>query len=176
MVDEQRSSPDGAPKAGRPGVPETYAVASATEGEVLPWAWAEDRLASSRNYWVVTVRPDGRPHAMPVWGVWMDGAFYFGTAPDSRKARNLLADPRACVHLESGDEVVVLEGVMAEVTATGDLRRIGEALSAKYGIEMDMTEMGAVVHRMVPAVAFGWTESSFPQNATRWVFDEAKPA
>ena len=113
---------------------------------------------------------------MPVWGVWMDGAFYFGTAPDSRKALNLLTDPRACVHLESGEEVVVLEGVMAEVTEVGDLCRMGAALSAKYGFEMDMAEMGAVAHRMAPTVAFGWTESSFPQNATRWVFDEGKPA
>ncbi len=111
---------------------------------------------------------------MPVWGAWMEAAFYFGTASDSRKARNLSKDPRAAVHLESGDEVVVLEGVMVEVTEMDDLRRMGDALSAKYGFQMDMAEMGAAAYRMAPQVAFGWTEANFPQNATRWVFGDSK--
>jgi nitroimidazol reductase NimA-like FMN-containing flavoprotein (pyridoxamine 5'-phosphate oxidase superfamily) len=76
----------------------------------LPWGWAEERLASSRNYWIATARAGGSPHAMPVWGVWIDDAVVFGTSARSRKGRNLTRDPRVVVHLESGDEVVVLEG------------------------------------------------------------------
>lgn len=176
MPDEQRPNA-GAPMAGRPNVPESYGLAPVTEGEILPWSWAEERLREARNYWVVTVRPDGRPHAMPVWGAWVDGAFYFGTGGDSRKGRNIAADPRAVVHLESGDEVVVLEGVMTEVTNADDIRRFDEAFNPKYGFggdseELDLTELGAVMYRLAPQVAFGWTEASFPQNATRWVFSE----
>lgn len=181
MADEpERTS--GAPAASRPSVPSDYGIAPASEGEILPWAWAEERLAASRNYWVVTVCPDGRPHAMPVWGVWFDGAFHFGTGGDSRKGRNLAADPRATVHLESGDEVVVLEGVMSEVTNDAEvIRGFEEAFNPKYGFEpgseeMDLVDMGAVVYRMAPRVAFGWTEANFPQNATRWVFEAEKPA
>ncbi len=166
----------GAPWAGRPSMPESYGLSPATEGEILPWAWAEERLKQSRNYWIVTVRPDGRPHAMPVWGAWVDGVFYFGTGGDSRKSRNIAAEPRAVVHLESGDEVVVLEGVMEEVAADDEgMRRFEEEFNPKYGFggdseELDLADLGAVVFRMAPQVAFGWTEANFPQNATRWVF------
>ena len=174
MMQELDHAEDRAPIAGRPAMPETYGLASPDQGEILPWSWVVERLSASRNYWVVTVRSDGRPHVMPVWGVWMEAAFCFGTAPDSRKARNLSTDPRASVHLESGDEVVVLEGVMVEVTEMDDLRRMGDALSAKYGFQMDMAEMGAAAYRLAPQVAFGWTEANFPQNATRWVFGDGK--
>ena len=51
---------------------------------------------------------------------------------------------------------------------------MGDALSAKYGFQMDMAEMGAAAFRMAPRVAFGWTEANFPQNATRWVFGDGK--
>ncbi len=181
---EQQGVPtnDSPPTASRPVMPESYGLASPEEGEILPWAWAEERLTASRNYWVVTARPDGRPHAMPVWGVWFDGAFHFGTGANSRKGRNISADPRATVHLESGDEVVVLEGVMTEVTGDAEaIRRFEETFNPKYGFnpgseEMDLVNMGAVVYRMAPRVAFGWTEANFPQNATRWVFEEAESA
>lgn len=173
MTEAQGSSSLRPPAVGRPAMPGDYGLAPASGGEILPWGWAVQRLEASRNYWVATVRPDGRPHAMPVWGVWFAGAFYFGTGAKSRKARNLAADPRAVVHLESGDEVVVLEGIMAEVTDDADLDGIGDALTAKYEVEMDLAEMGAVVYRMAPQVAFGWTEESFPQTATRWVFGES---
>ena len=172
---EVPDAPGGAPKAGRPAMPDSYGLAPASEGEILPWSWAEERLTQARNYWIVTVRPDGRPHAAPVWGAWVDGAFYFGTGDDSRKGRNIAADPRAVVHLESGDDVVVLEGVMEAVTDPEGIRRFEKGFNPKYGFaggpeEMDMVALGAVVYRMAPQVAFGWTEANFPQNATRWVF------
>ena len=178
---EQREYDRRVPIGGRPDVPSDYGLASASEGEILPWSWAEERLTASRNYWVVTVRPDGRPHAMPVWGAWVDGAFNFGTGSDSRKGRNLSANPRAVVHLESGDEVVVLEGVMTEVTDAAAIHRFEDAFNPKYGFEgnsgeLDMAEMGAVMYCLTPRVAFGWTEANFPQNATRWVFGEAESA
>ena len=182
MADADNREGNSQPMAGRPDVPADYGLASPSEGELLPWSWAEERLVASRNYWIVTVRPSGRSHAMPVWGAWFDGAFHFGTGAKSRKGRNIAADPRAAVHLESGDEVVVLEGVMAEVTDDAEvIRRFEEVFNPKYGFgpgseAMDLVEMGAVVYRMAPRVAFGWTEATFPQNATRWVFGEGRTA
>ena len=41
------------------------------------WAAVAARLAEARNYWIVTVRADDRPHAAPVWGVWLDGTVWF---------------------------------------------------------------------------------------------------
>ena len=95
--------------AGRPRFPRAYGIPAAEDG-LLPWSWAGERLDGSRNYWVATTKPDGAPHAMPVWGLWLDGAFVFSTSPESRKGRNLARDPRVVVHVESGEEVVVLEG------------------------------------------------------------------
>jgi len=61
---------------------------------------------------------DGLPHAVPVWGVWVDGALYFGTDRRSRKARNLATNQGAVVHLESGDDAVILEGFAEEITSS----------------------------------------------------------
>ena len=66
----------------------------------LPWSHAEERLESARNYWVATTRRDGRPHAAPVWGVWVDRHLYFGTARSSVKGRNLAHSRELIVHLE----------------------------------------------------------------------------
>ena len=57
------------------------------------------RLARSRNLWVVTASAAGRPHALPVWGVWDDDepGFAWSCAPRSRKAANIAANPQVCV-------------------------------------------------------------------------------
>ena len=96
------------PRASRAGFP-GYGITEDAEG-MLPWSWAVERLAVAHNYWVATASSERGPHTMPVWGLWHDDAFVFSTGAASRKARNLAADPRIVVHLESGDEVVLLEG------------------------------------------------------------------
>ena len=59
------------PESSRPVMPAGYGVPESDEG-LLPWSWAVERLESARNYWFGTTRPDGRPHAMPAWAVWLD--------------------------------------------------------------------------------------------------------
>ncbi len=60
------------PRADRPHMP-GYGLVDAGGGKgLLPWSWAVEFLSKGRNYWVATTRPDGRPHVMPVWGIWMD--------------------------------------------------------------------------------------------------------
>ena len=97
------------PQASRPFMP-GYGISEGEEG-LLPWSWAVERLEKSHNYWVMTVRPGGRPHAMPVWGVWLDGRYFFSTARTSRKAANLAANPNCVVGTESAAEAVILEGL-----------------------------------------------------------------
>ena len=75
--------------------------------EQISWEAVEEKLRKARNYWVSSTRPDGRPHAMPVWGLWLAGAFFFSTDPQSRKGRNLAVNPNVVVHLESGDDVTI---------------------------------------------------------------------
>jgi pyridoxine/pyridoxamine 5'-phosphate oxidase len=134
---------------------------------MLPWEWALVHLRESRNYWVSTVRPDGAPHAMPVWGVMLDETVYFGTNPTSRKGRNLVRDPRVVVHTESGDECVILEGVVEAVDVDD---RIADAFETKY----DWRPKGdgdSAWYRVRARVAYAWLEKEYPRTATRFVFD-----
>jgi hypothetical protein len=108
-----------------------YGVPESEDG-MLPWSWATERLEQARNYWVSTTRPDGRPHSMPVWGIWLDGAFYFGSGRNSAKSRNLAANPAIVVHLESGDETVILEGRAKPVLDDALERRVDEVYGPKY--------------------------------------------
>ena len=101
-----------------------YGISGADEGEgLLPWEWAAERLSVSHNYMVATTRPDGRPHVMPVWGVWLDDAFYFSTGRQSRKARNLGANPHCVVSTDRAEEAVILEGLAEEVAEGASLCR-----------------------------------------------------
>src|SRR5919206_3597441 len=103
------------PQRSRPVMPEGYGVPTTDDG-LLDWSWATQRLEAARNYWFSTTRPDGRPHAMPAWAVWLDGVLYFEGSPATRRARNLATNPALSVHLESADEVVILEGEVHEAS------------------------------------------------------------
>jgi general stress protein 26 len=154
---------------GLPQVPSLYGMKS--PHKFLPFAHADERLTKSRNYWICTSRPDGRPHSIPVWGFWLDGALYFGTARATRKARNLAHNPAISVHLESGDDVVILEGIAAEVDLNDKpiFQKLDAACRAKYKMPL-MVMPESVVYRVQPRVVLAWTESDFPNNATRWQF------
>ena len=137
---------------------------------MLPWSWLSERMAESRNYWIGTARPDGRPHVMPVWGVWLDETFYFGTGRESAKARNLARNPALVVHLESGDDVVILEGVAEEVEDGALRARLAEAYGSKYDpYRPDPDEMG-LVFALRPRLAYAWQERDYPGTATRFSF------
>jgi len=154
------------PRATAPRIPAGYGVpADGSGGELLPWSWAVQQLEAARNYWICTTRPDGRPHAAPVWGLWLDEAVWFSTGGETQKARNIARDPRIVVHLESGDATVILEGEVQQGVA--DERYVG-AYEAKYRHRPDI---GSTVYVLRPRVAQTWTERNFPGTATRWVFD-----
>ena len=137
----------------------------------LPWSHAEERLERARNYWIATTRPDGRPHATPVWGVWVEGSLYFGTSRRSVKGRNLMHRPELVVHLESGDDVVILEGAVAEVHDQASFAAMDVAYRAKYGMGVgEAGDDGAVWYVVRPRKAHAWLENDFPNTATRWWF------
>ena len=81
---------------------------------MLDWSWARQRLIGSYNYVIVTVRPDGRPHAMGMHGLWWKDAYFFGTDPATRKARNLAANPHCILINEKLDELVIVEALRRE--------------------------------------------------------------
>lgn len=135
----------------------------------LPWSHAEKRLVRSRSYWICTSRPDGRPHSAPVWGFWHEGALYFSTHRDTRKARNIAHSPRVSVHLESGDDVVILEGDAEQVDQKALAKQLDAVCRKKYRMPMTVIP-DAIAFRVRPRVVLAWTEKEFPNNSTRWEF------
>jgi hypothetical protein len=142
----------------------------------LPWTWAERRLVEARNYWIATVRPDGGPHTRPVWGVWLDGAFWFSTG--SLADTNLRHRADVTLHLESGSEVVILEAIAQQITDTHMVRPVVEAYNSKYAWDVDPDNPPGPFWRVAPVVAFGWLSddsgfdrgAAFHGTATRWRF------
>jgi nitroimidazol reductase NimA-like FMN-containing flavoprotein (pyridoxamine 5'-phosphate oxidase superfamily) len=114
-----------------------YGDASATPP---PWTAVERLLTEAQLYWIITVRSDGRPHAVPLVGVWQDGAFAFCTGAEEQKQRNLDANAHVAVTTgstgangwNSGKDVVV-EGTAVRVTDPEALQRLAAAWFAKYG-------------------------------------------
>jgi PPOX class probable F420-dependent enzyme len=155
-------------------MPASYGLAKrkGEASERLPWRQVREWLRGSRNYWLATTRPDGRPHAVPVWALWLDETLYFATDRQSQKARNLAASPELVVHLESGDEVAILEGRAEEVTDPALLAKLADAWEAKYEWRPNADDPAMVHYAVRPRVAFSWLEGDalFPETATRWRF------
>ena len=144
-----------------------YGLPTGTKG-LLPWKWGHDRLTRSHNFLLVTVRPDKRPHAMPVWGVWADGHFVFSTGAGSRKAKNLARNRRCVVCTENAAEAVILEGRAKVLDPKIAVERYGAAYRRKYAPYTLDPKMGTIFE-VAPRVAFGMCEKRF-RDATRWTF------
>jgi PPOX class probable F420-dependent enzyme len=160
------------PKPDRPHMP-GYGVEQSPKG-MLPWSWAAERLARSRNYWVATTRANGHPHSMAVWGLWLDNTFMFSSAATSQKARNLARDPHVVITTENADEAVVVEGE-ASINEDQQLkRRFVDEYKTKYNWEMTGDEGPLFVVLPERAFAFIGTQDnpagSFTNTATRWTF------
>jgi general stress protein 26 len=154
-----------------------YGDASAT---APPWEDIERILTDAQLYWIITVRADGRPHAVPLVGVWHEGAFVFCTGGQEQKQRNLDDNPHVAVTTGTTGAIgwakgkdVVVEGDAVRVTSAETLQTLADAWFAKYGedwkyavrgdefVELSgsggSTEGGAWVYRVAPVkvLAFG---------------------
>src|SRR3954447_22836348 len=121
------------PKASRIHAP-GYGFPQNSKG-LLSWTWAEQRLKKSHNYWITTVKPDGSPHTMVVWGLWQDGRFLFSTGSKSRKTRNLAENPHCIVSTENAAEAIIVEGV-AETADSAARRKFLPPYERKYKFDM----------------------------------------
>lgn len=153
-------------EAGQPVMPAGYGLSGDPAGR-LDWGWAVERLTAARGYWLATTRPDGRPHVMPVWGLWLAGLVCFSTDPGSRKGRNLAADPRVVVHLESADEVVIVEGTASPLGRGPLLAEFVTRYADKYAVTVEPGD-GIGIFAVRPAVVLAWREADFPRSASRW--------
>ena len=142
-------------------------------GKLLPWSWVDGRMKSSRNYWITT-KSSGFPSSRPVWGIWNDTRLFFSSG--SQIGRNLVADPRVQINLESGDELVIIEGIATPIKAA-DLREWADSYNRKY--QWDMSESAEGVYEVRSQRVLAWICDSsgkdggvlFSNTATEWRFE-----
>jgi nitroimidazol reductase NimA-like FMN-containing flavoprotein (pyridoxamine 5'-phosphate oxidase superfamily) len=157
------------PKADRPFAP-GYGILGANGGKgLLPWAWVARKMNRCRTFWLATIHAaQRRPHVMPVWGVWLDDAFFFSTGHKSRKCQNLSANPTCTITNDHGEEAVIIEGMATPAEDPAVLERVATVYKKKY--KMDPRSMKEPIFIVRPRTVFGFIEKSFPKSATRWKF------
>ena len=158
----------------------------------LPWSRPHDILAAPpqpdspgggyRRY-LGTTRPDGRPHSAGVGALWYDGDLYVVSGPETRKSRNLAANPAATITMGLPGIDLVLEGEAVRVTDRETLETVaalyrqagwpaaveGEAFTAPYSAPSAGPPPWHL-YRFTFHTAFG-VAAEEPYGATRWRFD-----
>jgi hypothetical protein len=159
------------PTVDRPHVP-GYGIPTSIDG-TLPWSWARERLDRAIVYWLATTGLDGAPHLIPIWGAWVDDRWYVEGGP-TRWQRNLRENPQLAIHVEFGDEVVIVEGRAVELVAPA--APLADSILAGYakyraasGYEASAANWTAGgLWELRPSKAFAW--SRFPDDMTRFTF------
>jgi hypothetical protein len=134
--------------------------------------------------WLVTLNPDGSPHATAVGAVWVDDAFWFQTGDGTRKARNVARDPRCAITLSVKEFDLTVEGTAEKVTDPETVARIAKAWNdGGWPCEPDASGTGITapfnaagtgpapwyVYRITPTSAVSQTTVE-PGGLTRWTF------
>lgn len=127
--------------------------------ETLPWTEVEARLAEARNYWVASVRRDGRPHTRPVWGMWFEDRLVLSIGGGYWMERNLAAHPDVSVHLEEAEGLVaIVEGTAHAVDDIAWKQRAIDGYNEKYswfkGLNYTVETDGTIEVR--PARVYAW--------------------
>jgi hypothetical protein len=157
-------------------MPDGYGVPETDDG-VLEWSEVRDRLTTSVHYWMATTRPDGRPHVVPRWGVWVDGRFWYDGAVDTVHVQNLNAEPACVLHLEDGQQAVIVEGRSEAADPPGlELGgRLAESFVAKYaelGYSPEPNSWQGAdaggLRVLTPRKVMAWFD--FPTDVTRFRF------
>jgi len=153
----------------------------------LPWSRAHDLLAggplgTEAVFFLGTTRPDGRPHSAAFGAAWYDGDLYFQTGAETRKARNVIANPAVTVSARLPGIDLVFEGEAQHVTDTETLEAVTEVWR-KGGWEAEVDGDGItapynapgtgpppwLVFRITAHTVFG-VATAEPYGASRWRF------
>ena len=159
-------------KISRPKFPKGY-VDKPTS--YLTWDWVATQLTEARHYWLCSVRPNGRPHVVPRWGVFLDNKFYYDGSPETRHARNITENPCVTLNLENGEQAIILEGVSQPAGKPDPefAKRLAEAIGKKYAERgyspaPDQWDEGGLFV-FTPHQCIAWTV--FTENPTKFEFE-----
>jgi len=140
----------------------------------MTWAEVAGRLAPARTYWLGTTMPSGAPHAAPVWGAVTDGTLHVYTERRTVKARNIAVSPRVLVHLESGEDVLIVHGRAEDLGPPAAVPHVIAALAAKYTRPADRQYLPDedpdfdVVYAIRPTSAVAWQLADYAGSQRRW--------
>ena len=160
----------------------------------IPWASVRQRLDEGfteapgtggpdrHTCWLATVRPDGRPHVMPLGALWVDGAFYFTAGAGTRKAKNLIQNPHCVITVATHPFDLVVEGEAAKVTDEAKLQQLAEVYGAQgwqptvrnggFYAEYSAPSAGPPpwdLYEVTPTTVYALGTAE-PYGATRWRF------
>ena len=167
------------PKVSRPKFPKGYVD---NPSAYVNWSWVAAQLTDSKNYWFCSVRPPtpeapgGRPHVIPRWGVYVDGKIYYDGSPETRHNRNTELNPNISVHLESGNQVIILEGTSLPAGKPSPelANQLVEDYRKKYADqgyspEPNQWDEGGL-YVFTPHQCLAWTK--FNEDPTKFTFEE----
>ena len=140
----------------------------------IPWSKIDHWLQAFRSIWLSTTRPNGTPHAVPVWYIWDGRNLYFISDRRLQKSKNLKRQPWIVVHAGDGDDVIILEGSVQIVTDAEELNRVDSAYRTKYvdpgsGAQATIIEPGVDLYRVDVKHVMAW-EYGTVANRTDWEF------
>ncbi|HLO13627.1 MAG TPA: pyridoxamine 5'-phosphate oxidase family protein [Anaerolineales bacterium] len=161
------------PKVTRPKFPKGYVDKPVS---FVDWNWVAARLTESENYWLCSVYPNGKPHVVPRWGVFLDGKVYYDGSPETRHGRNIKLNPYISVHLENGTQPIILYGtsVPSEKPSPELGTRLSEAYKKKYeevGYAPEPHSWdGGGLYVFTPHECIAWTK--FNEDPTKFTFED----
>ena len=123
---------------------------------------------------MTTTAPGSGPHAVPVWGAVLDGVLHLYTSRGTRKARNVVAEPRVVVHLPDAEDVLLVAGRLRDLGGPADVPDVVEAFAAKYPAPGDRVYLPGVdpavdvVYALDPRQALSWRLADFENSQRRW--------
>jgi len=141
----------------------------------LTWDEVAQRFCDAQNWWVATAGSGG-PHAVPVWGVVVEGVLCFYGEPTTVRSRNIAADPRVVLHLESGSSVLIVHGTATSGAPAGQDAAVNAAYAAKYTDPTDLEYLpdapgmsSSLLYTVTPSRAIAWTLGSSDEwQNRRW--------
>ena len=147
----------------RPYIP-NYGIEESDSG-LLGWDFVHDEMKDAKNYWLCTTRSDHRPHAIPVWGSWINDSFYFGGGFETKNQKNLAENPHIVVHSESGTNVVIIEGKVSIEEDDKIIQEIKRDYLRKYNLDHPPP-----FYRVDKTKVMCWNMNDYARTPTRWKF------
>ncbi len=113
-----------------------------------------ERFAAADCCWFTSVRPDGRPHASPIWHVWCDGRIYVVTTGTAVKAANITRQPAVVLHDSDPMNPIIIEGTAA--LALEARPRIQPLFQKKYDWDLGESPDYDVIIAVTPTRLMAW--------------------